>query len=133
MKINVSDRQTNLCLTGLVMSGHYALPWDKRQPYETDIRVPLFVRGPEIVPKSLVDTTVVNIDIAPTIADIAGLPVTRHMDGGSFLPYAKHTTSLPHHEFFFVEYVGEGDSNTVSSTCNLNNDNTLAVSKSQSS
>uniref|UniRef100_A0A1B6KZS0 Sulfatase N-terminal domain-containing protein n=1 Tax=Graphocephala atropunctata TaxID=36148 RepID=A0A1B6KZS0_9HEMI len=106
--------------------GQYALPWDKRQPYETDIRVPMFVRGPGIPAKSLVDSVVVNIDIAPTIVDMAGLPVLSNMDGQSFLRDATNLQGLPPNRSFFIEYVGEGDMNTVSTDCPLNNDNTLS-------
>ncbi|XP_046681956.1 N-acetylglucosamine-6-sulfatase-like [Homalodisca vitripennis] len=106
--------------------GQYALPWDKRQPYETDIRVPMFVRGPGIPAKSLVDSVVVNIDIAPTIVDMAGLPVPADMDGKSFLQESMSTQRLPPHRSFVLEYEGEGDKNTVSTDCPLNNDNTLS-------
>ena len=53
--------------------GTYGLPLDKRMPYDTDIRVPLLIRGPDITndlnqPANVVITT----DLAPTILDIAG-------------------------------------------------------------
>lgn len=105
------------------------MPWDKRQPYETDIRVPLFVRGPGIGHKTLSATPVVNIDIAPTIVDMAGLTSSTHdMDGISFLPLLTQTELNKTRDHFFIEYVGEGDSRTVSSECPLVNDNTLSVS-----
>lgn len=61
--------------------------YDKRDAYETSIRVPLIVRGPGSQKKS-VPQMVQNIDIAPTILDIAGveLPESAKFDGQSFAP-----------------------------------------------
>jgi N-acetylglucosamine-6-sulfatase len=53
--------------------------------FETDVRVPFFVRGPGITPGSTYDDLAGNIDIAPTIADIAGAR-TPEVDGLSLLP-----------------------------------------------
>ena len=47
-----------------------------RMPYETDLRVPLLVRGPGIEHNTSSQNVVTNIDLAPTILEMAGLPVT---------------------------------------------------------
>lgn len=52
--------------------GQFAQAIDKRQPYETDIRVPFIVRGPNVNPKSLTDLPVALIDLVPTILELAG-------------------------------------------------------------
>ena len=50
-------------------------------------RVPMMVRGPGVKEGEVVEVgNVVNIDIAPTFLDIAGLAVPDWMDGQSFLP-----------------------------------------------
>merc|ERR1712232_859291 len=59
---------------------------EKVLPYETDIRVPLFVRGPGIAAGTSIKEMVANIDIAPTILDLAGIPVPPIMDGQSMKP-----------------------------------------------
>lgn len=62
---------------------------DKRTAYEASIRVPLLMRGPRIPAGLVVDRTVANIDIAPTLLDYAGaLTAERAQDfhGRSFLP-----------------------------------------------
>lgn len=52
--------------------GQFAQGADKRQPYESDIRVPLIVRGPGVRAKYLNESPVALIDLLPTILDLAG-------------------------------------------------------------
>jgi len=66
--------------------GQFRIPIEKMLPYETDIRIPLFIRGPGISPGSHLSEMVANIDIAPTVLDLAGIPVPPIMDGQSMAP-----------------------------------------------
>jgi arylsulfatase A-like enzyme len=59
---------------------------DKRQAYEESIRVPLLLYGSDITPGSKVTELIQNIDIAPTILDLAGFAKPANMDGMSFKP-----------------------------------------------
>lgn len=52
--------------------GQFAQAFDKRQPYETDIRVPFVIFGPIIPPKIVYDNPVALIDIFPSILTKAG-------------------------------------------------------------
>ena len=63
--------------------GQFNLPSCKLQPYEHDIRVPMFVKGPGI-PKSLPSFVAGMVDIAPTIITLAGGEPPSTMDGRSF-------------------------------------------------
>jgi N-acetylglucosamine-6-sulfatase len=56
----------------------------KYTQFQTDVRVPFFIRGPGIAPGSTVDDVAGNIDIAPTISEIAGA-TTPEVDGVSLL------------------------------------------------
>jgi arylsulfatase A-like enzyme len=60
--------------------------YDKRFMYEPGLRVPLLVRGPGIVVGATPDALVANIDLAPTILDLAELPVPDSMQGRSAAP-----------------------------------------------
>ena len=60
---------------------------DKRSVYDDSLRVPMLLRYPKLVPAGQVrDQMVLNIDIAPTLLSLAGLPVPAQMQGRSWLP-----------------------------------------------
>ncbi len=60
---------------------------DKRSAYEESLRIPMLVRYPRLFPKGkAVDEMVLNIDLAPTLLDLAGFAVPREMQGRSWLP-----------------------------------------------
>ncbi|SIO58211.1 Arylsulfatase A [Singulisphaera sp. GP187] len=60
---------------------------DKRSAYDESLRVPLLVRYPRLVKKGkLVDSMVLNIDVASTFLDLAGVPVPKAMQGRSWRP-----------------------------------------------
>jgi len=62
---------------------------DKRNAYEDSIRVPLLVYAPgTFAGGRRISEIVANIDIAPTILDIAGIEAPGYMQGRSFLPMA---------------------------------------------
>jgi N-acetylglucosamine-6-sulfatase len=67
---------------GYHMGEHRLMP-GKYTPYETDIHVPLIVRGPG-VPAGVVRNQVAgNLDLAETFADLAGVPPLPFSDGRS--------------------------------------------------
>lgn len=59
---------------------------DKRNAYEESMRIPLIFHGPGLVAEDhVVDDMVANIDIAPTILDLADTKSTTKMHGMSFV------------------------------------------------
>lgn len=60
---------------------------DKRSAYDESLRIPMILRYPAKVPAGKVlDDLVLNIDIAPTFLELAGLPVPENMQGLSLAP-----------------------------------------------
>jgi arylsulfatase A-like enzyme len=58
---------------------------DKRSAYEESLRIPLLVRYPRLFPKGRTpDELVLNIDMAPTFLDLAGVTVPPEMQGRSW-------------------------------------------------
>ncbi|MGV3766046.1 MAG: sulfatase [Chitinophagaceae bacterium] len=61
--------------------------FDKRFMYEESFRTPMVMRYPGVVkPGTKTDALVMNLDIAPTILQAAGVDVPGDMQGESFLP-----------------------------------------------
>lgn len=62
--------------------------FDKRLMYEDSIRVPMLARLPSRIPRPFVDSThmVLNVDLAPTLLDLAGVSRPPPTHGRSFLP-----------------------------------------------
>jgi len=60
---------------------------DKRSAYEESMRIPLLLRYPPLVkPGTKVDELVLNIDMAPTFLELAGIQPPKAMQGASWLP-----------------------------------------------
>ena len=79
----------------------------KRLPYTESIHVPFYVRWPGRVDAGVTDDRLVsNIDIAPTILDVAGIKTPDRMDGKSFLPILQGK-KIPWRDAAFYEYYWE--------------------------
>src|SRR5439155_15384487 len=60
---------------------------DKRSGYDESLRIPLLVRDPRSGSRGVTrDDLVLNIDLAPTFLDLAGVPVPKDMHGQSWKP-----------------------------------------------
>src|SRR5918993_889669 len=66
--------------------GQHRLGAGKWTPYEEDIRVPLIVRGPGVPEGETLHHMVLNNDLAPTFADLAGAKTPHFVDGRSLVP-----------------------------------------------
>ncbi len=104
-KLGIADR------TMVVYAGDNGIFWgekqfiDKRWPYEEATRIPFIVRYPEgsKAPGRKSDRMVLNVDLAPTLLEIAGLPVPRSMQGKSFKPLLENRDAALR-ESFHLEY-----------------------------
>jgi N-acetylglucosamine-6-sulfatase len=66
--------------------GQHRLPSGKTMPYEEDIKVPYVVRGPGVPEGRVRDHLVLNNDLAPTFAELGGVPAPSFVDGRSLVP-----------------------------------------------
>jgi arylsulfatase A-like enzyme len=66
--------------------GEHRVRQGKVRLYEESIRVPLLIRGPGVPKGKKRSQPVSNIDLAPTIVDLADAKAQRRMDGRSLLP-----------------------------------------------
>ena len=71
--------------------GQWRVGTSKQHPYETDIRVPLLVSGPGIAPGTTYPQISGNVDVLPTILDLAGLAssIPEDVDGRSVAPFLR--------------------------------------------
>jgi len=80
---------------------------DKRSLYEESIRVPLLVRYPEAVAKGKVlNKLALNIDVAPTFLELAGVKIPAEMQGKSWVQLFTRE-GQPWRTSFLVEYFAE--------------------------
>jgi arylsulfatase A-like enzyme len=79
--------------------------YDKRLMYEPSIRVPMLIRYPaRLTPR--VDSThmVLNVDVAPTLLALAGVPVPTWMHGRSFVPLLEGASGAWRDAFLYEFY-----------------------------
>ncbi len=87
------------------LSGEHRLS-QKRYAYEESIRVPLYLHGPDVPKRRTIDALVLNNDLAPAFAEIAGATPTRSVDGRSFAPLLESTSARLWRKRFLVEHFG---------------------------
>src|ERR687894_2566018 len=89
--------------------GQHRLGAGKWTPYEEDIRIPLIVRGPGVPEGRALQHMVLNNDLAPTFADLAGARTPSFVDGRSFAPLLRDdpTPLQDWRKRFIIESVAE--------------------------
>jgi N-acetylglucosamine-6-sulfatase len=80
---------------------------DKRLMYEASIRIPMLVRYPSLIrPGSKVDHMVLNVDVAPTMLELAGVSVPQPIQGRSIAPLLRGE-KIDWRQSFLYEYFQE--------------------------
>ncbi|MDE3187731.1 MAG: sulfatase [Acidobacteriota bacterium] len=88
---------------GFFLGEHHL--YDKRLMYEPSIRVPMMLRYPgEVKAGTSSDEMVLNLDMAPTLLQIAGLAVPGEMQGKSMLPLAEGKRDAAWRKDWLYEY-----------------------------
>lgn len=98
--------------------------YDKRDAFETSIRVPLLAWAPGLIrPGTTVTQMVQNIDMAPTLLEAAGVPppAETRFDGRSFWPLLMGRT-VPWRDHILYEYYWEWNFPATPSTFAIRTD-----------
>ena len=99
--------------------GQHRLMGGKGTAYEEDIVVPLLIRGPNVQAGAALDGYVSgNIDIAPTIAELAGVVPPSYVDGRSLVPLfsAQRPAQTDWRQGYLIEYYGAGEAESANSS-----------------
>lgn len=84
--------------------GEHRLYYTKGQPYDESVRVPLVIRYPKLASGNHVaNQMALNIDLAATIADIAGVTPPYALDGRSLVPIISDPASASGRRDFLYE------------------------------
>jgi arylsulfatase A-like enzyme len=88
--------------------------YDKRFMHEPSIRVPLLIRYPKLIPAgTVVEQMALNLDLAPTMLELAGLQVPRQMQGRSLVPFLNGSEPAQWREDWLYEYYEYPSANNV--------------------
>jgi len=71
--------------------------------YDTDVHIPLIVRGPGVLAGRTAETLVSHYDLLPTILDLEGLPPQTPVDGKSFKQVLLGQSSGQVHDYLYGE------------------------------
>jgi arylsulfatase A-like enzyme len=77
------------------LQGEHRLRGSKFLPYENSIRVPTLISGPRVKKNQVKTGDAIDVDLAPTILDMANVRPRRVMDGVSLLPAAENRRAIP--------------------------------------
>ena len=84
--------------------GEHGLSVERRLAYEESIRMPLLIRYPTAVKAGTVsDEFALNIDLAPTLIELAGVSIPTRMEGQSLVPLLK-AARTEWRKSFLIEY-----------------------------
>jgi N-acetylglucosamine-6-sulfatase len=101
---------------------------NKKNAYEESIRVPMVIRYDPLTYSSPKHDThlVLNLDLAPTFAELAGIPPPT-VDGASLMPFIESSTPPPWRTDFLVEHRNENDRDEIPTFCAVRNENDIYV------
>lgn len=89
--------------------GEHRLTGGKFIAYEPATHLPLLIRGPGIKPGTSTGELAANVDIAPTILELAGASADKSIDGRSLVPYMKDPALRSRRPILFESFVETAD------------------------
>jgi N-acetylglucosamine-6-sulfatase len=91
--------------------GEHRLTGGKFLAYEPATHLPFLIRGPGIRPGSESGELVANIDVAPTVLELAGVEADRSVDGRSMVPFLRDEELRSLRPLLFESFVETSDVN----------------------
>jgi N-acetylglucosamine-6-sulfatase len=91
--------------------GEHRLLGGKFLAYEPATHLPFLIRGPGIEPGSSTGELAANVDIAPTILQLAGAEADKSVDGRSLVPYLRDPDLRTRRPILFESFVETSDVN----------------------
>jgi arylsulfatase A-like enzyme len=89
--------------------GEHRLTGGKFLAYEPSTHLPLLIRGPGIKPGTATGELAANIDIAPTLLELANAEADKSIDGRSLVPYMVDPTLRTRRPILFESFVETSD------------------------
>ena len=100
--------------------GEHRLLGGKFLAYEPATHLPFLIRGPGIPQDSSTGELAANIDIAPTILDIAGVEADKSLDGRSLVPFLRDPELRSRRPILFESFVETSDVNAQGAISRVN-------------
>jgi arylsulfatase A-like enzyme len=89
--------------------GEHRLTGGKFLAYEPSTHLPLLIRGPGIKPGGSTGELAANIDIAPTVLELAGVKADKSIDGRSLVPFMRDPSLRTRRPILFESFVQTND------------------------
>jgi len=89
--------------------GEHRLLGGKFLAYEPATHMPFLIRGPGIRPDSQTGELAANIDVAPTLLELAGAEADKSIDGRSLVPYLRDPDLRSRRPILFESFVETSD------------------------
>jgi arylsulfatase A-like enzyme len=89
--------------------GEHRLIGGKFLAYEPSTHVPFLIRGPHIRPGSESGELVGNVDVAPTVLELAGAEADKSIDGRSMVPFMRDPALGTLRPYLFESFVESSD------------------------
>jgi N-acetylglucosamine-6-sulfatase len=89
--------------------GEHRLLGGKFLAYEPATHMPFLIRGPGIRPGTETGELAANIDVAPTLLELAGAEATKSIDGRSLVPYLEDSELRSRRPILFESFVETND------------------------
>ncbi|HET7591360.1 MAG TPA: sulfatase [Solirubrobacterales bacterium] len=89
--------------------GEHRLTGGKFLAYEPSTHLPFLIRGPGITPGSTTGELAANIDIAPTVLELAGVKADKSIDGRSVVPFLRDPSLRTRRPILFESFVQTND------------------------